>query len=1162
MKFQVQLFIRELHDGFFLIEVIGEESLSVYTEALDQAREDLVLVLSDRIERMNPGLLGQHLAGRDYVVHELEVEEALEVEGALGAELRPTRVSVLESRDQRWRRLWFPRWGVRCWVPVSEEVEEASRAFLSAHLARLTPGERLTLRYERREWLETLEIEAERSPLSAFTGKMLGVSMLPEPQLKGKKAEVEDEDEDEDKEAGEPPTGAEAGSKRADRKKRPPTPTMARLGLNMSRLARDGELERAYGRDREVGELLRLLGAAGTSIAVVGEPGVGKTTLLSELVCRIVDKGQPRKLRTRPVWFLDASRLIAGEGWFGDWQRQCLDVIQECIDAEVIWYVGPLLPLLDAGKSIGSQQNVALLLKPFLSGKRLTIVGECTSASWAKLELRDAGFARLFTPYRLEEPTPEGARGVLSAVAGALRAEVGVEVRPEGLRAVEELCRRFSTEGSALGRSVHFLRRLVDGAYAADREVVGRVEAVEQLCGETGLPAFIVRDDLPLDAESVWMSFRRRLIGQDEAVRRMTDLVSLIKSGLSDLGRPLGSFLFVGPTGVGKTEMAKALAEFLFGGAERLVRFDMSEFITADSVHRFLGAEGGQEGRLVSSIRRQPFSVVLLDEIETAHPAVFDVLLQVLGEARLTDQAGRTASFRNAVILMTSNLGVGNMREAVGFGGGQVPSYREHFMAEAERFFRPEFFNRIDYIVPFEPLGAEAIGQITAREVEGFLGREGIRQRELTVELDAEVSAWLAERGVEPRYGARPLKRLLERSLAAPLARHLSGGGGQSQRVAVGVQGEGLELTNLEPMGGGSGSARGRILKVLRRVGGVRRQAERWRASSPFRELVQDIRLLERLSQDRNFWKERARAQARMQRHEAERALRDDFEGLCDRIGSVEELAYEQHHERRVESLDALDAEIDEAVEALEALQWRLFARRFENPDKAVIYLKGAAGSRSWLSLVVDTYLRLAEELGWSVTGHAMRPDNPERAARASKVRVSEDPLKRPRKARREPDEPWSWVKIGDRFKADPEREGETRMWREQLQGALTNMDDERWPRALVVEGPGAACWLHGEGGLHQHVGVGVPPEQLRIRAEGMGLLQHLVAPERLHDDQLWPSGRKRLHHAGQRQIHDLGLGAHAALEPRVHRVWMRFMRAHMFDAVFGAGAHARFEGR
>jgi len=1155
MEFQVQLFVREHRNGFHTVEVIGESGLKVYTDNLDRAREELQLYLSDRIERLHPNLLSRYAAAENLRHVELELPGALMVHQEEGPTPATTVASALMSRDKGWQRVWLPRWGLRTWVRHGADVEQETRALLTEHVEALSGHDRLTLRAEGREWIEALTIEATPPPAVAFCGEHRGRDLLPEP-LPREKAEDDDDDEHED--GGPPPDPSRK------RKKRPPTPTLRQIGVPLSKLAEDGELDRAHGRDREVEELLAMLGSAGTTVyVVVGESGVGKSTLLNELVYRIRAGKAPKALAKRPVWFVDASRLIASDGWFGDWQRQCLDVVQESIDAETVWYLGDVLALLDAGKSVQSDQNVALLLKPFLAGRRLTIVGECTTRRWSQVEQRDAGFARMFTPYRLEEPGREQTRAILKAVGRELEKEQDVTFSTDGLNAIEELCRRYALDASQLGASLHFLRRVADdaGTQALERERTVRIDrtvVVDRFCAETGMPSFLVRDDLALDPHRVQAHFRGRLIGQPDALARMTDLVGMIKAGLSDLDRPLGSFLFVGPTGVGKTEMAKALAEFLFGRRERLTRYDMSEFVSADSVHRFVGS-GGQEGKLISQVRRSPFGVLLLDEIEKAHPAVFDVLLQVLGEARLTDQAGRTADFRNTVVLMTSNLGVETFRARPGFGGvaAAAASFREHFEGEAHRFFRPEFLNRIDHIVPFAPLGADAIAQITDREVERFLGREGLRQRGVRLTLDDGVRPWLAERGVEPRYGARPLKRLIERAVAAPLAVHLSQHGGTA--VGVGIDESGLVFEAAET--DTRARARDAALETLSgRIANVRWQVQRWLDSEAFREVDHAIRLIDRLSQDRNFWQDAQWANERLASMARPRDLRDATTHLYAQLAALEDLAAELWHARDADPIEVVQLDLDACIERLGTVELELFGRRFNDPHRVTLYVQTSSDGEVLLRELAENWAALAAERGWSITPSVAVEAIAETVRRdAKRLVIAEKDPKRVRRERRATlPEAWSWIH-GNRVPApDPEADGDKRAPKISALLSFVTRPPVDTVRALQFEGPHCGALLASETGMVLEID-GEGSRQVRILATDRGeadLLPPLTAAEQL------PTQRTRVIHRMRRVIRDLVLEEQFPIGPRLLKPWRAFLSAHLYAQVFGVGRHRAFAVR
>lgn len=1114
MRFEVTLYGREHLGGAFTLSVLEDPSLRVFGDDLDRVREELELVLHDRLERLNPGELHRYTSPENLRHEEMEAEGLLRVHGDHGVEEVPGRVTVLAARDRTHDRLYYPRLGVHQWVKAGTELEPASQEFLSGLVARLSDHDRLLARWERREWLELLEVEVEPAPPSAFTGKMRGERMLPEPAP----------DEDEEEEEGE------------EKRKKVPTPTLDSVAVNLRQLREDGELGHAHRRDAEVSDLLARIHRPGAAVAVAGVSGVGKSALLDELAHHLP--------KDRPVFFADAGRLIAGEGFFGEWQQKCLTLVEEAIEANAVLYLGALLPLVDAGKSAYSDQNVAALLKPVLSGRRLTVIGECTPKQWAELELRDAGFWRLFTPYRLEEPPEEEVRGVVEAVSGEIRVEDGVDILPEGQRTVVDLCRRYGSHGSLLGASVHFLRRLADDvrsrvAESATPEEVRRTltarDAVDRFCVETGMPQFIVRDDLPLDAARVREHFEGRIVGQREAVGRMSDLVSVIKAGLGDLGRPLGSFLFVGPTGVGKTEMAKALAEFLFGRRERLLRYDMSEFYAADSVHRFLGS-AGTDASLVAAVRRSPFTVLLLDEVEKAHPAVFDVLLQLLGEARLTDHAGRTADFRNVVVVMTSNLGVDTLGNAMGFGDATPASLRDHFVAECERFFRPEFMGRLDHIVAFEPLTQGDIRAITTKQLGLFARREGVRGRKLHLELGEDVPGWIAARGVDTKYGARPLQRAIERELAAPLARHLSAYEAEAgKRVAAAIEDGELQFRNLPPARSSQvGDAE--LLGLVRAVGTTRLRVGRWLASQPYREVRQRVRLLDRLSRDRNFWRDKERAEEKMRRTGADRDICDAFDETGRRLDGLEDLAYEAWHDTDVEPLELLEREHKEIGAELRRLEMRLFAQTRSHPDRAVLYVSAHANARTWALQLISCYAQYSIDHGYRLRGFtaARNPDYdpPRKRKRAETVR---DP------------EMWQWFEMGELNGSADDRFMQRTCLR--IIDGPTGVADETLAYAISIEGPSAAAPFADEAGTH----VKVDPTDTSVCHVLVAHHGTKWAPSSLADQ--WFERRRRTIHVPKRQVQDAVLERNVALEPRLDRIYGRLMQAAVYRAVFGADA-------
>jgi ATP-dependent Clp protease ATP-binding subunit ClpC len=553
------------------------------------------------------------------------------------------------------------------------------------------------------------------------------------------------------------------------------------VAVDMAVLAKRDPLDRLDRRDALVERVLAALVSSGrSSVMLVGAPDVGKTALLYELASRLSAGEVPPGLRGRALWRLSANELIAGAVYTGMWQDRARMLVARARSDNSMFAMGDPVGIIDAGRWSGSDNNMARYLRPYLESGDLTVICECTSEVFAAARKKEPSFVDSFHRIDVPEPEVEDAREIVALAARRLEEARGVRVAGEAVGASLELTHRFEPYRGLPGKAVRLLDESVQRADAADAEsTVGRDQVVSTFSARTGLPLFMLSDDMPMRVEEVREYFEQRVLGQPEAVSVMIDVVAVAKAGLNDPRKPLGTFVFVGSTGVGKTELTKALAEFLFGNRDRVIRFDMGEFATPDAVSRLVGTawRSDGEGELTRRVREQPFCVLLLDEIEKAHADVYDVLLSVLGEGRLTDANGRTADFRNAIIVMTSNLGSDRAgSHAVGFGGGgagpdEAERLRQHFVDQAERFFRPEFFNRIDRVVTFHPLSPETVRTIARRDVGRLLLREGVARRRLLVEIDDDVIAQLAESGFHPKYGARPLQREIERTLIQPLAR-------------------------------------------------------------------------------------------------------------------------------------------------------------------------------------------------------------------------------------------------------------------------------------------------------------------------------------------------------------------------------------------------------
>lgn len=1151
MKLELQLYVRRHRSGFFTVRVLGDRPLELFTDDLEQAREDLELVVSDLVDRSHPSRQSAFALTVAPEPHILEVLELLTVHYSDQSKKISGEFTALVADGQSWRNVWLPRLDLHVFVKNRRRAwQDDAAELIHRHFSRLSEGAQLALRLDAEEWIETFEVSADPPPLTKFVGKYRDLPELPLPA-----------DEAEERERSSPKTAT-------GKPVRPPTPTLKRIGVNLGEMARNGELERAHERKQPIDELLSLTsGKRKQAVAVVGSTAVGKTTILNELAHRIAhEKEDPKECR--PVFFVDASRLVAGDNWFGDWQRQTLDVLEECEAADVVWFAGNLLPLLDAGKNISSEQSVSMLMKPALTGRRVTIVGECSTATWSQLSLRDAGFARLFTAFRVDEPEAPEAERILKGVAADQEREYGVRIGPDALRATSELSKRYTSDGSRLGAAAHLLRRVCEAQASHDdetlpeqRPALGRSAIVRYFCSETGLPEFLVRDELPLDADEIAATFKKRLIGQSHVVALMADLVTVIKAGLSDLGRPLGSFLFVGPTGVGKTETAKTLAAFLFGSEQRLTRFDMSEFSGWDAVHRFLGRQD-QEGKLVAAVRRRPFSVVLLDEIEKANPAIFDVLLQMLGEARLTDEAGRTADFRNVVVIMTSNLGVESLKRAVGFDTASLQEqYRAHFLNEAQKFFRPELFNRLDHIVPFLPLGAEAIRAITARELSKFLRREGLRQRNLNVVIGDDILAWLAHRGVDERYGARPLKRVMERQLTSGLARQLADSFPEgSHEIQVEPADEALTFS----VRGGKSSTTVDIRPLeafVARVQDLRFRYRCWIDTQSFREAQQKLRLLDRLSQSKRFWEDQDLAEARLAGVEVDRMLVDNLTELGQRINSLDDLAHDAYFSREASALPDLKTEWDDIQNALANHELALHGRHFETNDAVTLFMTSGNFAHRLVERLVTTYSEFAREKEWRVSMNLLRyeeeepeyPPKPKKPPRSSKSKGNKGRKPDDEEAANDASAPkvtkkqkkklalkWQWPSPEAIELEDPD-DSLRRVVARLLDRGLT--DDIA---ALFVEGRHATTMLLEEAGHHQRVtGDGIASVAIHSRP---GVNRAAPSVEFVTG----PLTRLRTIDERRNLVEDNLLGLHYPLEPRLWRVYERFMRARPFKKAFG----------
>lgn len=540
---------------------------------------------------------------------------------------------------------------------------------------------------------------------------------------------------------------------------------------------------RAWLREEELADLGNRLVEDRANVLLLGECGVGKTTLLVDavreserrlqLVAKTEEEENSRAYRHR-FWLTNAARLIAGMQYLGEWEARAEEIIFELSEIQGVLCVENLLDLLRIGGREVSE-SIAAFLMPYLQQGELRLVAEATLDELAAADRLLPGFSDLFQKQRVQALSRRQMVHVLEKTLDAAQQKHTRQAEcPVGLQVPEtvlHLHQRFLPYQSFPGPAVQFLRSVIEKTFSADQPQLKTEHIHQEFARQTGVPVRFLRDDLPLDPVDIFDELKTQVIGQDQAVKSVVDLIASFKAGLNDPARPLGVQLFCGPTGVGKTELAKTLSRFCFGEGDdphRLFRLDMSEYQGYGAAQRFIAQPDGSPSSLISHIRQKPFSVLLLDEIEKADAEVFDLLLNLFEEGRLTDAYGRTTHFQSTVLIMTSNLGAESV-SPVGFKPQTTPAY-EHV---AMTFFRPEFFNRIDEVVSFQPLSEESILQITDKELRALNQREGLVDRKLKLFYDQNFIEHAAEKGFDARYGARPLKRFLESRVVTPISQFL-----------------------------------------------------------------------------------------------------------------------------------------------------------------------------------------------------------------------------------------------------------------------------------------------------------------------------------------------------------------------------------------------------
>ena len=608
--------------------------------------------------------------------------------------------------------------------------------------------------------------------------------------------------------SGQEAAAAQQAEQRQREESMPKEQLLNQYARNLTRAAANGELEPLIGRRAEIDAMIRVLGKkTKNNPLLIGEPGVGKSALAEGLAARIARDDVPPMLRDTQICALDMAQMIAGSKYRGEFEeriKKVLSCVQEM--GNVILFIDEMHTLIGAGSSSEGGMDAANILKPALARGEVRVIGATTYKEYRKYVEKDAALARRFQRIDVREPDRDETLRILSGLRERYEDYHHVTIADDALTAAVELSARYVTDRCMPDKAIDLIDEAASMAKIAgwtqesgSEIVIHAAEVAKVVAQWTGVPVERVGADDQQDILNLEKTLRRRIVGQDEAISSIARALRRSRAGLGDPTRPLGVFMLLGPSGVGKTELCKALSEALFGSEEALIRIDMSEYSEEATASRLIGSPPGyvghgEGGQLTDAVLKRPYSVVLFDEIEKAHPKIFSLLLQLLDDGQLTDSVGRKVNFKNTIVVMTSNAGVSfDMEKRLGFASGaEAHDPGKAILAQVKQTFRPEFLGRIDELIVMHSLTKEdgaCIAALMLGRIAQQLGRQGIM-----LEYDDGVPALLAEEGVDAMSGARNLRRVIARRVEDPLSDLLLTGNHAGERIVLHALGSEIDI--------------------------------------------------------------------------------------------------------------------------------------------------------------------------------------------------------------------------------------------------------------------------------------------------------------------------------------------------------------------------------